>query len=102
MVNIIEWHNNNFYNDRHINFRLKDIFSDSWDNFVKSNPNLRIRPVVFKEINRMISCRTSSLGYSLYECPDCGEIKFCYHTYKSRFCPSCGNKYVKKRAENIL
>ena len=102
MVNIIEWHNNNFYNDRHINFRLKDIFSDSWDNFVKSNPNLRIRPVVFKEINRMISCRTSSLGYSLYECPDCGEIKFCYHTCKSRFCPSCGNKYVKKRAENIL
>lgn len=50
----------------------------------------------------MISCRTSELGYSVYECPDCGELKFSYHTCKSRFCPSCGNKYVRKRTEAIL
>ena len=50
----------------------------------------------------MISCRTSELGYSVYECPDYGEIKFSYHTCKSRFCPSCGNKYVRKRTEAIL
>lgn len=31
----------------------------------------------------MISCRTFDLGYSVYECPDCGEIKFSYHTCKS-------------------
>ena len=50
----------------------------------------------------MRSCKTSELGYSVYECPDCGELKFSYHTCKSRFCPSCGNKYVKKRADAIL
>lgn len=50
----------------------------------------------------MIACKTSELGYSVYECPDCGEIKFSYHTCKSRFCPSCGNKYVKKRSGAIL
>ena len=50
----------------------------------------------------MISCRTSELGYSVYECPDCGELKFSYHTCKSRFCPSYGNKYVRKRTEAIL
>ena len=55
-----------------------------------------------KEVNKMISCRTSDLGYSVYECPDCGELKFSYHTCKSRFCPSCGNKYVRKRTEAIL
>ncbi len=42
------------------------------------------------------------LGYSVYECPDCCEIKFSFHTCKSRFCLSCGNKYVRKRTEAIL
>ena len=102
MYEVIEWYNANFYKDRTIKFRLKDIFSDHWNNFIKDNPDLNIRPVVFKEVDKMISCRTSVLGYSVYECPDCGEIKFSYHTCKSRFCPSCGNKYVRKRTETIL
>lgn len=102
MYEVIEWYNANFYKDRTIKFRLKDIFSDHWNNFIKDNPDLNIRPVVFKEVDKMISCRTSDLGYSVYECPDCGEIKFSYHTCKSRFCPSCGNKYVRKRTEAIL
>ena len=55
-----------------------------------------------KEVNKMISCRTSKLGYSVYECPDCVEIKFSFHTYKYRFCPSCGNKYNKQRSTSIF
>ena len=102
MIEEIEWYNATFYNNKTIKFRLKDIFNDHWDNFLLDNPNLNIRPIVLKEVDKMISCRTSSLGYSVYECPDCGEIKFCYHTCKSRFCPSCGNKYVRKRTEAIL
>lgn len=102
MIDVIEFHNKNFYKDKNIKFRLKDIFSDHWDNFVNDNQNLNIRPVVFKEVNKMISCKTASLGYSVYECSHCGEIKFCYHTCKSRFCPSCGNKYVRTRTEFIL
>ena len=102
MIKEIKWHNSNFIKDRTIKFRLKDIFAEHWDNFVKSYSNLDIRPVIHKEVKKMISCRTSELGYSVYECPDCGEIKFSYHTCKSRFCPSCGNKYVRKRTEAIL
>ena len=90
------------YKDRTINFRLKDIFSNHWDNFLKNNSNLNIRPVVLKEVNKMISCRTSKLGYSVYECPDCGEIKFSFHTCKYRFCPSCSNKYNKQRFASIF
>ena len=102
MIEEVEFHNNMFYKDRTIKYRLKDIFSDHWENFIKENKDLNIRPVVLKEVDRMISCRTSELGYSVYECPDCGELKFSYHTCKSRFCPSCGNKYVRKRTEAIL
>lgn len=102
MIEEVEFHNNMFYKDRTIKYRLKDIFSDHWENFIKENKDLNIRPVVLKEVNKMISCRTSELGYSVYECPDCGELKFSYHTCKSRLCPSCGNKYVRKRTEAIL
>lgn len=97
-----EFNNNFFINDRSIKFRLKDIFSDYWDNFIKDNPNLNIRDVVFKEVDKMISCKTLQLGYSLYECSHCKELKFSFHTCKSRFCPFCGNKYVRKRIESIL
>lgn len=74
MYEVIDWHNANFINDKSVNFRLKDIFADNWDNFVKHNPDLNIRPVVFKEVNKLISCRTSSLGYSVFECPHCGNL----------------------------
>lgn len=102
MKNEIEFYDKMYFKDRTIKYRLKDIFDDNWDNFIKDNSNLKIRDVVFKEVDKMRSCRTSELGYSVYECPDCGELKFSYHTCKSRFCPSCGNKYVKKRADAIL
>jgi len=102
MDNLLEFYNKNFHTDKSIKFRLKDIFSDNWDNFVRDNPNLPIRDVVFKEVERMINCKTSALGYSLYECPDCENKKFVFHTCKSRFCPSCGNSYVRKRTDNIL
>ena len=55
MYETVEWYNAHFYKDRTIKFRLKDIFSDHWDNFVRENPNLNIRPVVHKEVNRIRS-----------------------------------------------
>ena len=102
MIKEVEFYNEFFLEDRSVNHRLKDIFNDHWENFLNDNPDINIRPVVLTEVDKMMSCRTAQLGYSLYECPDCGETKFCFHTCKSRFCPSCGNKYALKRAESIL
>ena len=31
-------------------------------------------------------------------CPDCGELKFVPFRCKSRFCPTCGNKYNLQRS----
>ena len=61
MIEEVEFHNNMFYKDRTIKYRLKDIFSDHWENFIKENKDLNIRPVVLKEVNKMISCRTSDV-----------------------------------------
>ena len=40
MTEEIEFYNKLSYKDRTINFRLKDIFSDHWDDFIKNNSNL--------------------------------------------------------------
>ena len=69
MYEEIEWYNANFFNDKTVRFRIKDIFSDNWEEFLKQNPDLEIRPVVHKEVKKIISCKTSELGYSMYECP---------------------------------
>lgn len=55
MIEKIDFYNKISYKDRTINFRLKDIFYDHWDNFLKNNSNLNIRPVFLKEVNKMIS-----------------------------------------------
>lgn len=46
----------------------------------------------------MIECKSPSLDFSLYKYPSCDFEKIVPHTYKSRFCNSCGIKYAK---ENI-
>lgn len=81
-------------------YNLKDIFSEYWKDFLKfaDNKNLKIRPVVIRDVNRMISCKSPSLGFSIYKCSHCGHEKLVPHTCKSRFCNSCGIKYAKQRA----
>lgn len=101
--NLIDFYHSNFY--IHSNkVKIKSIFEDHWDLFTKIAPSLHIniRDVVYKEVDRLISCGTASLGYSLYQCPHCHDQKFSFHTCKSRFCPSCGSMYVKKRISTIL
>lgn len=84
-------------------FQLKDIFSCYWDKFLmfSHSKNLIIRDVVIRDVNRMIKCKSPSLGFSLYKCPNCGNEKVVPHTCKSRFCNSCGIKYAKQRALSI-
>ena len=84
-------------------FELKDIFNDYWHDFLEFSisKNLTIRPVVHRDVERMLKCKTSALGYSCFKCPNWGEEKFVYNTCKSRFCNSCGVKYSKQRALQI-
>jgi hypothetical protein len=73
---------------------LQQIFSDHYDQIL----NLPLRPVVVENIDKMIHCGDFSKGFALYGCPHCGKLKFVSFRCKSRFCPSCGNLYSKKRA----
>ena len=84
-------------------FNLKDVFITYWDDFVKfaEYKNLYIRPVVFRDVQRMMICNSPKLCSSVFKCPNCGNYKFSYHTCKSRFCNCCGVKYSKQRSLSI-
>lgn len=88
--------------NRKIIYHIKDIFNDHWNNFLNDNPNYKIRDVVLKNVAKVLKCKTFNLGYSEYECPNCHKNLIIPNTCKSRFCPSCGNKYNESRAISIF
>jgi ribosomal protein L37AE/L43A len=36
-------------------------------------------------------CRTEVLGGHVYQCPECGEKRYSYHSCQNRHCPKCQN-----------
>lgn len=80
--------------------KLRKIFEDHWDEFVKLYGN-KIRKVVFKEVEKMMNCGDIKNGYIEYTCLSCGESKKVAFRCRSRFCTSCGKVYVDQRAENM-
>ena len=63
--------------------------------------------LVSKTINVNRKCplcggnKNIKLNGELYTCPKCNNFTFRFHTCKSRFCSSCGSKYVKQRSAQI-
>ena len=84
-------------------FSIKEIFINNWDGFCNyaNNNNLNIRDIVYFEVAKMMKCRTPQLGFSYFECPNCGNTHIQFHSCKSKFCTSCGNKYSKDRVISI-
>lgn len=80
--------------------KIKDIFADHWNNFVAQG--YPIRSVVFKNVYKIINCGDPSMGHALYYCEHCNKFKYVAFSCKSRFCNSCGAKYIQDRAESIF
>lgn len=60
--------------------------------------NLKPRPVVMKNIEKVINCGDPSFGGAMYGCSHCGTFKFVPFRCHSRFCPTCGAKYSNDRS----
>jgi hypothetical protein len=45
-----------------------------------------------KAMKAIEECRTEALGGHVYECDDCGEVRYSYHSCKNRHCPKCQNE----------
>ena len=74
---------------------LQSIFTDYYKHIIYE---LHPRPAVIENVNKMIHCGDPSYGGAMYGCPHCGNLKFVPFRCKSRFCPSCGNKYNQLRS----
>ena len=74
---------------------LQDIFRDHYEEILYT---LHPRPVEIENIDKMINCGDPAYGGAMYACPHCGHLKFVPFRCHSRFCPTCGNLYARKRA----
>ena len=74
---------------------LQSIFTDYYEHIIYQ---LHPRPAVIENVSKMIHCGDPAYGGAMYGCPHCGELKFVLFRCKSRFCPSCGNKYNQMRS----
>lgn len=61
-----------------------------------------------KVLQRLKSCRTSSLGYHVYRCSEegCRHVKYQYHSCRDRHCPQCGalkkQQWIEARTAELL
>ena len=74
---------------------LQSIFTDHYEEI---SYTLHPRKTEIENIEKMIHCGDSSHGGAMFGCPHCGNLKFSPFRCKSRFCPSCGNKYNQQRS----
>jgi hypothetical protein len=51
----------------------------------------RLLPSHLTAMAAIEQCRTEALGGHLYQCADCGELEYSYHSCKNRHCPKCQN-----------
>jgi len=68
------------------------------------SPNVHVQKV----LRRLMTCRTSALGYHVYRCnnEDCGHVKYQYHSCRDRHCPQCGGlkkkEWIEARTAELL
>lgn len=77
---------------------LQHIFKDYYEQIIYT---LHPRKSVIENIDRMIHCGDPAFGGAMYGCSSCGTLKFVPFRCKSRFCPTCGNKYSIDRTTSM-
>ena len=64
--------------NKKVRFKIQVIFSKWWPIFLKTYKHLNIRDVVLDNVDRMINCKTSNLGFHVFKCPKCLNIMIYY------------------------
>lgn len=73
---------------------------DNWRQF-KALYGKGLRPVVIKEVEKMLLCRDPKGGFATYLCTSCGETKVIPLSCSSRLCSRCGKRYADIWAEEL-
>ena len=86
-----------FYSSELMNV-LQKIFKEHYEEMLYI---LHPRYSVIENVDKMIHCGDPSFGGAMYGCDHCGNLKFVPFRCKSRFCPTCGNKYSIDRTTSM-
>ena len=69
-------------------YTIQQIFNQFSDEYLeKYSPSYEQKKV----LNKILECRTKTLGTRIYQCDHCGKKVFAYNSCKDRHCPSCQN-----------
>lgn len=84
---------------------LQAIFSLHWTAYYSWYKG-ELRESVIENVKKILKCRTFQLGYHMYQCCGCCEVRLIPHSCKSRFCSSCGkiatDKWTEERLSDVL
>ena len=67
-------------------FELADVANTFGDEFIKRN---KIKPIQAKVLNKIVQCRTASLGGHKDKCDCCAKSRYSYNSCGDRHCPKC-------------
>jgi hypothetical protein len=59
----------------------------------------RLLPSHLAAMEAIEQCRTEAFGGHLYQCAECGELEYSYHSCKNRHCPKCQNEATTRWLE---
>ena len=66
----------------------------------------RMLPSHHQAMRAIERCRTEALGGHVYQCPDCGEEQYSYHSCRNRHCPKCqqgaAQQWLEKQKDLLL
>ena len=91
----------NLKNNRMSN-TIKDVFLEYWTPFHHKFSSKIVRPEIDKNIDAFLKCGSYNNGFLFYSCPNCDKYHISAFTCKSRFCPSCAQKYRDSRSVSML
>ncbi len=77
---------------------LAHIFNEFGEEYHQKFGN-SIPPSHLKAMTDIENCRTETLGGDIYQCPECGEFLYSYHSCNNRHCPKCQNDRNEKWLE---
>ena len=84
---------------------LREIFLLYWDVYLLWRQD-EVREVIKENVNKILACRTPLLGFHMYKCLQCDNIRLVPHSCKSRFCNSCGknmtDRWTEERLSDVL
>ncbi len=59
----------------------------------------RLLPSHYQAMRAIERCRTQALGGQVFDCPNCGEVRYSYHSCRNRNCPKCQHQQTQEWLE---